>query len=467
VIRGLSLAAAAALVLPLAACGKKGPPLAPLRPIPGQVTELAGRRVGQQMEIRFTLPTQNISGTERISLESADIYAVTVAPGGVIPPAKELLTREYLVASIEVREPPEPEEAEAPEKSETPQKAEPPPATGKTAKVDERPLPGEPVTFVEALTDAVLKPAILPKPPVAGKGVVPPVPAALDPAVVTRYYVVRGRSRSGHPGAQSARLALPLVSDPEPPADVKADWTEKALTLSWTAPPAIVDPVAAAAHAHAWAAVSAPPQPIAAPVRPRETPVVPAFDPFVPLALTRLPGVQLPPTVVLATAPGFNVYAVTDGTVADRPLNSSPLTVATYPAGEPVWNAEVCFLVRTVRAYGLVTIESTNVEPTCVTPADTFPPAAPSGLRAVAAAGAMNLIWDPNTEPDVAGYVVLRGEAPGATLQALTPAPIAETSYTDTTVTPGVRYVYAVVAVDKAATPNMSAQSARVEEVAR
>jgi len=34
-------------------------------------------------------------------------------------------------------------------------------------------------------------------------------------------------------------------------------------------------------------------------------------------------------------------------------------------------------------------------------------------------------------------------------------------------VAPGVRYVYAVVAVDKASPPNRSAQSPRVEETAR
>jgi fibronectin type 3 domain-containing protein len=102
-----------------------------------------------------------------------------------------------------------------------------------------------------------------------------------------------------------------------------------------------------------------------------------------------------------------------------------------------------------------------------VTPVDTFPPAAPSGLRAVAVAGAMNLIWDPNSEPDLAGYVVLRGEAPGETLQALTPTPIGQTNYTDTTVTAGVRYVYAIVAVDKASKANTSPQSVRVEETAR
>ena len=68
----------------------------------------------------------------------------------------------------------------------------------------------------------------------------------------------------------------------------------------------------------------------------------------------------------------------------------------------------------------------------------------------------INLSWDANTEPDLAGYVVLRGEAPGDTLQPLTPAPITATSYEDKTVQPGVRYVYAIVAIDKA-TPPISA----------
>ena len=79
----------------------------------------------------------------------------------------------------------------------------------------------------------------------------------------------------------------------------------------------------------------------------------------------------------------------------------------------------------------------------------------------------MNLIWDATNEGDLAGYLVLRGEASGDTLQPLTRAPITGTSSEDKTVTPGTRYVYVVVAVDKASPPNASAQSARVEETAR
>jgi fibronectin type 3 domain-containing protein len=49
----------------------------------------------------------------------------------------------------------------------------------------------------------------------------------------------------------------------------------------------------------------------------------------------------------------------------------------------------------------------------------------------------------------------------------LTPDPVRETTYRDTAVRAGVRYVYAVVAVDDARPRNASAQSNRVEETAR
>jgi hypothetical protein len=79
----------------------------------------------------------------------------------------------------------------------------------------------------------------------------------------------------------------------------------------------------------------------------------------------------------------------------------------------------------------------------------------------------INLIWEPGTERDLAGYVVLRGEAAGGPLVAITPAPVRESTYRDTAVQPGTRYVYAVVAVDSATPQNVSAESNRVEETAR
>jgi predicted small lipoprotein YifL len=281
------------------------------------------------------------------------------------------------------------------------------PAPPPDAKPDTRPAAGEIATFAEDLNEAKLRPQITtpaPPPIVA----VPPAAAAVAAKtvpVVRRIYIVRGLTRGGRPGQPSQRAVLPLVDLPAPPLDVTLTYTEQALTISWTAP-------------------------------------VPQLE---------------------AVAPTFNVYAA-DGT---GPLNPAPLSAATFVRPGVTFGTEECFVVRTAVSAGNATLESASTPAKCITPADTFAPAAPTGLSAVGVAGAVNLIWEANKEPDLAGYIVLRGEAPGDTLQAITTTPIRETTYQDATAKPGVRYVYAVVAVDRATPPNTSSQSNRVEESAR
>jgi hypothetical protein len=149
------------------------------------------------------------------------------------------------------------------------------------------------------------------------------------------------------------------------------------------------------------------------------------------------------------------------------PLNAEPLKTTSFEDTRLAFGVERCYVVRMVEAEDRVTVESPPSPPACVTPRDTFPPAPPRNLAAVGSEGAVNLIWEPNAEPDFAGYLVLRGEAPGDKLEALTPTPIRETTFRDATATPGVRYVYAVVAVDAATPQNVSVESNRVEESAR
>ena len=84
----------------------------------------------------------------------------------------------------------------------------------------------------------------------------------------------------------------------------------------------------------------------------------------------------------------------------------------------------------------------------------------------VAGPDGVSLSWDANAEEDLGGYIVLRGESSGETLQALT-EPIRETNYRDTAVKPGVEYVYRLVAVDKATPVNTSAQSEPARVTAR
>jgi len=150
-----------------------------------------------------------------------------------------------------------------------------------------------------------------------------------------------------------------------------------------------------------------------------------------------------------------------------KPMTPAPLADPRLVIKGVAFGTERCFEVRAVDHIFGTTVIGPASPRTCVTPQDTFPPAAPKNLQAIAGTGVINLIWDPNTESDLAGYLVLRGEAPGDTLQPITKEPITTTSYRDDSVRIGARYVYSVVAVDRATPQNLSAQSNRVEETAR
>lgn len=188
---------------------------------------------------------------------------------------------------------------------------------------------------------------------------------------------------------------------------------------------------------------------------------------------TLLPSKPLLPAVVPTRYHVFEVPASpqpvnTFAMTLPTPISKAPLTTLAFTVSGPVkFNAERCFTIRAVDDVAGTTVFGPASPPGCVTPADTFPPAPPQQLVAISGVGVINLIWEPNAEPDLAGYIVLRGTAPGETLQALTASPIRETSYRDQTATPGVRYVYAVVAVDNATPQNVSGQSNRVEDAAR
>ncbi len=99
---------------------------------------------------------------------------------------------------------------------------------------------------------------------------------------------------------------------------------------------------------------------------------------------------------------------------------------------------------------------------------DVFPPAVPSGLAAVASATgdgtgpSIDLNWQPNTEADLAGYIVYRREEGGAWLRVSPATPAIEPAFHDTQVQPGHTYRYAVSAVDKGG--HESERSAEAEE---
>ena len=101
-----------------------------------------------------------------------------------------------------------------------------------------------------------------------------------------------------------------------------------------------------------------------------------------------------------------------------------------------------------------------------------FPPDVPSGLAAVATVGengagpttgpAIDLSWTPDTEADLAGYIVYRREGDGA-WQRVSPAqPVVGPGYHDAAVERGHTYDYAVSAID--AEGHESQRSAEAQE---
>jgi len=101
--------------------------------------------------------------------------------------------------------------------------------------------------------------------------------------------------------------------------------------------------------------------------------------------------------------------------------------------------------------------ESEDSKPCDITPRDIFPPGAPSGLSGISTAAGVELIWNVNTEPDLAGYNVYRREGEG-TARKLNSGLVGTPLYRDTTVEAERRYTYWVTAVDTAG--NESAPSA-------
>ena len=139
------------------------------------------------------------------------------------------------------------------------------------------------------------------------------------------------------------------------------------------------------------------------------------------------------------------------------PLNTALLTTPAFTDPRVEFGVERCYVVRRVEMAGAVGIESAPSAPACVTPVDTFPPAPPKSLAHIAGGNGVSLLWEANTETDLGGYLVLRGEAPGDKLSPLTPEPITDTSFLDTTARRGRTYFYQVVAVDRSTPPNQSA----------
>jgi hypothetical protein len=207
-------------------------------------------------------------------------------------------------------------------------------------------------------------------------------------------------------------VSVPLELPPPPPPPIGINYDEKKITVTWKADESSTENV------------------------------LPSH-PFGPL----LPQVT------------YNLYDATSGQL----VNPKPVRENGYEDTRMDWGTKRCYIVRAVVVIARVPVESEPSGPVCEMLVDMFPPSAPKGLDAVATAGSINLIWEANGEPDLAGYFIWRGVG-GGPLQRITTEPVTNASFFDG-VQAGLKYGYAIQAVDKAG--NVSPLSERVEETAR
>jgi hypothetical protein len=454
--------------------------------------------------IRFVVPNANVSRVRPADIERVDVYAWTGPP---LKPA-EVYKLAKVVASVPVRPPPPPED-------ETDENAPPPPPSvgpgvdqGAPAELRET-LAAEAFQRIEVPVDKKARAAAEPK-------LTPPDAVMLPPPLARRYVVV-GVNGGGQLGNPAQPVAVPLWPPPPPPLAVQATTRETGIALTWTAPAILRRPVMEHAPPPAPAAPAPKGRPdvSAAGSPPPDDPGEQAEDADededegAPHEQPPLPESGAPPAAAASededasaaepqSAPsgllparpkiawpavtiGYHVYEVAPPHPAraaaaakageppplPRRLTPAPIKRTEYSDARVEYGVERCYVVHTVETVGDLAVASEASEPACLEAADVFPPAPPKSLAAVASDGAISLIWEANSETDLRGYIVLRGRAPGAPTERLTPEPIRESAYRDASVKPGTRYVYAVIAVDTGTPPNASAPSNRVEETAR
>ena len=440
------------VLLTAVGCGKKGPPRAPIRIVPTEPTDFEVRRLGAEVYLQFDVPATNTDDTAPADLVTVEVYSITLdpLPEGVSPLTdEEFVEVATLIMTVDVRSPVALDLAELT-----------PPVEGILLEL---PAQGETVAVREVLTPEMLSSADLSDvdrrfdidedneddaevPVVTGlRWVETPKAFPFLPERPRRTYVAIGRTADGNYGNMSAQFSVRLDAAPSAPGPPKVSYTVDAATITWLPAPNAMRALQATALDLSALEAAAPELPVLL----ESTPAIASAEPTTYNVYTYNPR-------VVVSADGDVVMPI--------PVNAVPLETFELSDAIVKFGVERCYIVRAISIVDGDSIESEASSPTCVEFRDTFSPAAPRNLAAVGSVGAVSLIWEPNSEADLAGYLVLRGESPNGTLEALMTVPLTETNYRDTAGTTGVTYIYAVVAADGAAPPNISELSNRVTE---
>ena len=433
----------------LAGCGHRADPLPPLRKTPPAPMAFRLAQRGEQLELLATAPAASVDGLayqalaveflhggEKIDLEKKGTRVMVPAAAGAAAsttlPLPRPGTQVRAAARAVVR-------------------GERGPRTLTSMLVTHMPL--EPPTQLTArLTENGIE--------LRWRG---PRPAPIaPPPLPTLPFVSRllaGTPGFSAPGAAAAgATALPGANTPAPAASgAEAPVSGSSSQPGASVPPAAKPPAEPAAGA---ATPSAPPEATAtksAPAPAATTPQPPR--PVVPGAAAGTPGVTVttPPPPPLRRN-GFFVYRRTGqepyrAALQTEPTDRHALLDPSAPEG-----AQVCYVVRAVGSPEPL-IESGASNEVCLARLDVLAPDPPAGLAALPKPGAIELLWSPSKEEDLAAYRVYRAE--GGDPQRLVELSPGKAAWLDEGVKPGISYRYTLTAVDRAG--NESTPSEPVE----
>lgn len=401
--------AACVIAAAVCACGKKGPPLPPIVHLPGAVTQVSARRVGSDVLVTLTMPSQNVDKSTPVDLARVDVYGYTARSA---PPLARFTEVATLVGTLGRDQNP----------------------AGAAARLHDT------LTADELVAGPPLAPG-----PGASTGSVPEATAG---APLKRFYAAIAYSDRNRAGPPSAIVALPLTPLPDAPLDLRATYDQEAATLTWEPSGGLVGFLMDRAPLPSASAIDdGPPAQSEGALPPGPT----RYNVYREIVLEPAPPPV--PNAVALPAP---------------PLNQAPIDGFTYSDPLQVDGRRRCYSVTAVRGTGDAAVEGRRSERYCFDAVDTFAPPRPGGLEPVPAEGEIALVWEASTAPDVRGYIVLRGEVGSDVLTSITSEAVPEPRFIDRDVRPGVRYVYAVKAIDsRLPAPNQSAESERVEVTAR
>jgi hypothetical protein len=164
------------------------------------------------------------------------------------------------------------------------------------------------------------------------------------------------------------------------------------------------------------------------------------------------PLIQVQPTDIVLTwepASGADSYQILRAEKAEGPFRELGRSIEPqFRDNAFQWDRQYFYVVKSFARSPSGDVEGGASGTIAVEARDRFAPAAPGGLRAVVGTASVELSWQHNGEPDLAGYRVWRGDS-AVSLAPLTAELLRAANYTDSQVSPGRTYVYAISALDQ------------------